>query len=101
MNAARLRSPVYALCLSILAIAAACGTADVPPKPKASDVGGSGTANPTGGSGGSSGSVTAGAGGSSPSAGGGAGTVSAAGGAGGTDVVGVGGAGGSAPPLGP
>jgi len=107
MNAARLRSPVYALCLSILAIASACGTADVPPKPTGSNVGASGSSGTTGGSGGSSagGSVVAGTGGSGgagPSAGGGAGTVSATGGAGGTATTGAGGSGavlGPAAPL--
>jgi hypothetical protein len=98
MNVARLRSPVYALCLSILAVAAACGTADVPPNTKVTNNGAGGTASTTGSGGSSS---TAGAAGSSSTvgAGGGAGTATGTGGAGGTDVTtGVGGAGGSGPP---
>jgi hypothetical protein len=98
MNVARLRSPVYALCLSILAVAAACGTADVPPKPKATGTGTGGTADTTGAGGSSAGSsATGGTGGMASSAGGGAGTIfSGSGGSGGVGGAGVGGAGGSA-----
>jgi len=76
-----LRSPVYALCLSILAVAAACGTADVPP-----------THSTTTGAGGTS--ATAGAGGSSATTG--ASGSAATGGSAGAVVTGTGGSGGGA-----
>jgi hypothetical protein len=102
MNVARLRLPVYALALSILAAAASCGTADVPPKKLPADTGSGGDTMTTTGTAGSSSSTAGssgttgtggagGAGGTGSSTGGGAGTMSAAGGAGGSAGDGAGG----------
>jgi hypothetical protein len=111
MNVARLRSPVYALCLSILAVYAACGTADVPPKEKQTSntdnttgtggdnsSGAAGTSSTTGTTTGSGGST--GTGGSTGGAAGTSATTGAGGGSAGTDV-GMGGMAGMAPPLEP
>ncbi len=96
MNVARLRSPVYALCLSILAVSAACGTADAPPNKSATSTGSGGSGTATGSGGGSAGSVApAGTGG----AGGAAGTVASAGGASGAGGADVGTGGSAGAPL--